>query len=302
MPPGSTSLPRASTISVASPRFVAERRDPAAADADVAGEGVGRGRDRAAADDGVEAVIAGGPGGFTNGMAGPDGFTVFSPDRAKCTGDVAEKGWRRAPGIIRLAASIACICPATVAARRQSISRKARTIMPVLAWGSRRHEQIFSVSFPRRWCRLPVPPTRLTFRRECRRRPHQTRWSLSTGAALYRVHPWRWLAEHRRTLHRGCRHNTDGTRAWTGTVVGLQGQWGNWVLGVEGSYTAPLNIKFDSSLGGTADWTFAVPAALVIPGSTEFGPLAPRSATPSAIGWSMAPAAMRAAASKKTPR
>ena len=55
----------------------------------------------------------------------------------------------------------------------------------------------------------------------------------------------------------GSRHNTDGTRAWMGSVVGLQGQWGNWVLGVEGSYTAPLSNKFDSSLGGTADCTFA---------------------------------------------
>ncbi len=54
MPPGSTSMPLASTISVASPRFVAERGDPAAADADIAGERVGCGRDRAAADDGVE--------------------------------------------------------------------------------------------------------------------------------------------------------------------------------------------------------------------------------------------------------
>src|SRR6185295_18604671 len=55
----------------------------------------------------------------------------------------------------------------------------------------------------------------------------------------------------------GSHHNTDGTRAWMGSVVGLQGQWGNWVLGVEGSYTAPLSNKFDSSLGGTADCTFA---------------------------------------------
>ena len=54
MPPGSTSLPRASTILGRVAEIVAQRRDPAAADADVAGKRVGRGRDRAAADDGVE--------------------------------------------------------------------------------------------------------------------------------------------------------------------------------------------------------------------------------------------------------
>ena len=54
MPPGSTSLPVASTISVAGAEVGAERRDAAVADADIAGEGVGGGRDRAAADDRVE--------------------------------------------------------------------------------------------------------------------------------------------------------------------------------------------------------------------------------------------------------
>ena len=47
----------------------------------------------------------------------------------------------------------------------------------------------------------------------------------------------------------GGRHNTDGSRAWTGSVVGLQGQWSNWVLGVEGSYSAPFSSKFDSTTG-----------------------------------------------------
>ena len=54
MPPGSTSLPVASTISVALAKVGAERRDPPVRDADIAGEGVGRRRDRAAADDRVE--------------------------------------------------------------------------------------------------------------------------------------------------------------------------------------------------------------------------------------------------------
>ena len=54
MPPGSTSMPVASTISAAVAEIVAERRDAAVLDADIAGERVGRGRDRSAANDRVE--------------------------------------------------------------------------------------------------------------------------------------------------------------------------------------------------------------------------------------------------------
>ena len=54
MPPGSTSMPGRVDDLGGVAEVVAERRDLPAADADVAGEGVGRGRDRAAADDGVE--------------------------------------------------------------------------------------------------------------------------------------------------------------------------------------------------------------------------------------------------------
>jgi outer membrane immunogenic protein len=53
----------------------------------------------------------------------------------------------------------------------------------------------------------------------------------------------------------GLVHNTDGTRWWTGSHIGIQGQWGNWVLGAEVGYTTPLNRRFDSSVGGTADCT-----------------------------------------------
>ena len=49
MPPGSTSLPRRVDDLGRVAEIVAKRRDAAAADADVAAEGVGRGRDRAAA-------------------------------------------------------------------------------------------------------------------------------------------------------------------------------------------------------------------------------------------------------------
>ena len=55
MPPGSTSLPLRIDDFAGVAEVLAERRDLAAADADVAAERVGRGRDRAAADDGVEA-------------------------------------------------------------------------------------------------------------------------------------------------------------------------------------------------------------------------------------------------------
>ena len=49
--------------------------------------------------------------------------------------------------------------------------------------------------------------------------------------------------------------NTHGSRGWTGSHVGLQGQWGNWVLGVEGGFLAPFGHRFNSSAGGTADCT-----------------------------------------------
>ena len=51
----------------------------------------------------------------------------------------------------------------------------------------------------------------------------------------------------------GLADNTRATNAWSGSHVGIQGQWGNWVLGVEGSYSSPLNGKFASSVGGTAN-------------------------------------------------
>ena len=49
--------------------------------------------------------------------------------------------------------------------------------------------------------------------------------------------------------------NTHGSRTWTGSSIGVQGMWGNWVLGVEGSYNTPLTNKFDSSAGGAANCT-----------------------------------------------
>jgi outer membrane immunogenic protein len=53
----------------------------------------------------------------------------------------------------------------------------------------------------------------------------------------------------------GLTHNTHGNRWWTGSHIGIQGQWGNWVLGLEGSYTTPLSRSFDTSAGGSADCT-----------------------------------------------
>ena len=44
--------------------------------------------------------------------------------------------------------------------------------------------------------------------------------------------------------------STSRTRAWTGSHAGIQGQWGNWVLGLEGSYNSPLSNKYDSSNAG----------------------------------------------------
>jgi outer membrane immunogenic protein len=53
----------------------------------------------------------------------------------------------------------------------------------------------------------------------------------------------------------GLVHNTDGSKGWTGSVVGIQGQWSNWVLGLEASYSAPFDSKYESSNPGTADCT-----------------------------------------------
>ena len=41
--------------------------------------------------------------------------------------------------------------------------------------------------------------------------------------------------------------NTSKTRAWTGSHVGIQGQWGSWVLGIEGSYSNRLSSSFDEA-------------------------------------------------------
>src|SRR5690349_19042682 len=42
---------------------------------------------------------------------------------------------------------------------------------------------------------------------------------------------------------------TSGSRGWTGSAIGIQGMWGNWVLGLEGSYSTPFSHKYDSSTG-----------------------------------------------------
>ena len=55
-PPGSTSLPRASISRLALVEALGDRRDRRAADADVGLEGVGCGRDRAAADHEIEGL------------------------------------------------------------------------------------------------------------------------------------------------------------------------------------------------------------------------------------------------------
>jgi len=57
------------------------------------------------------------------------------------------------------------------------------------------------------------------------------------------------------TTAAGLVDNTHGSRGWTGSHIGIQGQWGAWVLGVELGYTTPLSRKFDTSNGGTADCT-----------------------------------------------
>jgi outer membrane immunogenic protein len=56
----------------------------------------------------------------------------------------------------------------------------------------------------------------------------------------------------------GSAFNTDPWRGWTGSAIGVQQQWGNIVLGVEGSWNTPLSNKFDSSV--TPDKCLASPA------------------------------------------
>jgi outer membrane immunogenic protein len=48
----------------------------------------------------------------------------------------------------------------------------------------------------------------------------------------------------------GSAFNTSGTRAWTGSAIGIQQQWGSLVLGIEGSWSTPLSSGFDSSDSG----------------------------------------------------
>ena len=55
--------------------------------------------------------------------------------------------------------------------------------------------------------------------------------------------------------------STSRTRAWTGSHAGIQGQWGNWVLGLEGSYNSPLSNKYDSSNAGADCVTSALRSA-----------------------------------------
>jgi len=48
-------------------------------------------------------------------------------------------------------------------------------------------------------------------------------------------------------------HNTDQSKGWWGSLYGVQYQWSNWVLGVEGGYSRPFNHDFASSLSVSAD-------------------------------------------------
>lgn len=45
----------------------------------------------------------------------------------------------------------------------------------------------------------------------------------------------------------GTNFDTRGDNGWIAGAVGAQRQWGNVVLGIEGSWSTPLNSKFDSS-------------------------------------------------------
>ena len=106
MPPGSTSLPRRVDDVLGGAEIVAERRDAAAADPDVAGESVGGGRNRAAADDGVEGhdLILG----------------LLYPHPG-----VAVSAWRRSPPAGRALYRASCSCPRRLALCRAWIWRAA---------------------------------------------------------------------------------------------------------------------------------------------------------------------------------
>ena len=77
MPPGSTKQAFGVDDFAGSAEIVAERGDPAAADADVAGERVGCGRHRAAANDGVETH---GPSSIASFLRPPVGLARISHD------------------------------------------------------------------------------------------------------------------------------------------------------------------------------------------------------------------------------
>lgn len=53
----------------------------------------------------------------------------------------------------------------------------------------------------------------------------------------------------------GATDNTSGSQGWMASHLGIQGMWGNWVLGIEGSYDTPFGSKYDRTAGGTADCT-----------------------------------------------
>ena len=48
-------------------------------------------------------------------------------------------------------------------------------------------------------------------------------------------------------------HNTDGSRAWYGSIIGFQHQWNNLVLGAEASYNSPWDRDYTSSLSVSGD-------------------------------------------------
>jgi len=48
-------------------------------------------------------------------------------------------------------------------------------------------------------------------------------------------------------------HRTEKSKAWYGSHVGAQYQWGNVVLGVEASHSKPFSDDYGSSLGASAD-------------------------------------------------
>ena len=44
--------------------------------------------------------------------------------------------------------------------------------------------------------------------------------------------------------------NVRQSKVWTGSHIGVQGQWGNWVLGVEGAYLSPWGHDWGTSTSG----------------------------------------------------